>query len=323
MTASFKRAVPAVRRVLIPMLCLLLGPCLALAADKPSGAQKRAAEEYLDAVASGNPQAVAYAIHPSDLDALRQRILTQLREEAARGDGTIRARLFGSGRPLAEIERLTAIDFYAALGRKLYLFGREYKDADWIAALPDKNDVVQIVLRGRQDKDHGKIDVVNVVSVRPYGKDWKATLPTEIDAQIDDLMHARRSIYAGLPAPAQGPPRPGSASGETGLPPAIPELLDNAGKALAVPSCEDYYHKYMSPNFRKGISKKALESLISACRSSMGTREMLVATVRIVRDLVPRFEYEGRRAVYDVSGQGLPFDRFVLEQVDKKWYIAE
>ena len=61
------------------------------------------------------------AIHPAELEALRTRILTQLREEAGRGDGTIRARLFGPGRPLAEIERLTALDFYSALGRKLYL----------------------------------------------------------------------------------------------------------------------------------------------------------------------------------------------------------
>ena len=55
----------------------------------------------------------------------------------------------------------------------------------------------------------------------------------------------------------------------------------------------------------------------------MGSREMLVATIRIVKELVPTFEFEGRRAVYDVSGQGLPFDRFEIEQVDRKWYIAE
>ena len=54
-----------------------------------------------------------------------------------------------------------------------------------------------------------------------------------------------------------------------------------------------------------------------------GTRELLVATIRIVKDLVPTFELDGSKAVYDVSGQGLPFDRFVIEQVDRKWYIAE
>jgi predicted aminopeptidase len=134
-------------------------------------------------------------------------------------------------------------------------------------------------------------------------------------------MHARRSIYASLPPPSAAGPRP--ASGEAGLPPQIGELLNTASTALAATNCEDYYQKLMSPNFRKVTSKKAMEALIQNCKNSIGTREMLAAAVRIVKDMVPSFEYEGRRAVYDVSGQGLPFDRFVLEQVDKKWYIAE
>jgi hypothetical protein len=326
MTSRTCRLPLALRAVWIALVGFLLVPGLASAGDAPtpSGSQKRAAEEFLDAVASGSPQALAFAIHPDDIAALRNRILTTLREEAGRGDSTIRVRLFGPGRPLAEIERLTGPDFYVALAAKLYVFGREYKDAKWIAAIPDKDNTVQVVLRGIGDKDHGKTEVINVVTIRPYGKDWKATLPTEVNAQIDDLMNARRNIYARLPvAPAIAAIKPGAASAETGLPPQIGELLDNANKALAVPLCQDYYDKYMSPNFRKITSKKAMEALIQSCKNSIGTREMLAATVRIAKELVPTFEYEGRRAVYDVSGQGLPFDRFVLEMVDKKWYIAE
>ena len=314
-------------RVLSAVICLLLTPVLAGAADRPSSAQKQAASEYLDAVASGSPQAVAFAIHPDELESLRTKVLAQLHEEATHGDSTIRVRLFGRGKPLAELERMTAIDFYVALGPKLYLFGREYKDADWIAAIPDKNGTVQVVLRGEQEKERGqkRVDVINVVTLRPYGKDWKATLPSEIAAQIDDLVNARRNLYARLPPPAttQGPLKPGTAGGETGIPPAITSLIDDAGKALAVPNCDDYYNKYMSPNFRKVTSKKALEALINSCKMSLGTRELLVATIRIVKDLVPTFELDGRKAVYDVSGQGLPFDRFVIEQVERKWYIAE
>ncbi len=312
-------------RVLSAVFCLLLAPMLAMASEKPSSAQKAAASEYLDAVASGSPQAVAFAIHPADLEALRNRVLTLLRDEAAKGESTIRVRLFGRGKPLAELEHLTPLDFYATLGAKLYLFGRPYKDADWIAAIPDKGDTVQVVLRGEQEKERGqkRVDVINVVTLRPYGKDWKATLPTEIDAQIDDLIHARQTIYARLPPPAADTPKPGSAGGETGVPTAITGLLGDAGKALALPNCEDYYNKYMSPNFRKVTSKKALEALINSCKTSLGTRELLVATIRIVKDLVPTFELDGSKAVYDVSGQGLPFDRFVIEQVDRKWYIAE
>ena len=79
----------------------------------------------------------------------------------------------------------------------------------------------------------------------------------------------------------------------------------------------------MSQSFRRVTSKKALETLISGCQNNAGMREMMLATLRIVRGQQPRFEYEGQRAVYDLTGQGLPFDRFVLEQIDRRWYIAE
>ena len=101
------------------------------------------------------------------------------------------------------------------------------------------------------------------------------------------------------------------------------ELLGNAEKHLSDGKCEDYYNKEMSPNFRRVTGKKALAALISSCQNSLGTREMLLATLHIVRTLEPRYEYEAQRATYDLSGQGLPFDHFSLEQVDKHWYVAE
>ena len=42
-----------------------------------------------------------------------------------------------------------------------------------------------------------------------------------------------------------------------------------------------------------------------------------------MRRLPPQLEYDNTRATYDVSGQGLAFDRYVLEKVDGRWYIAE
>jgi len=318
--------------VMTMLVCLA---AMAQAADleKPNGPQKAAASEFLDAVASGDGQAIAYAIHPADLDALRLRLLTDMREEAKRGDSTIRRRLFGQGRPLADIERLTSISFYATLSRRLYLTGRYYKDARWLAAIPDRDGTVQVVLRGEQPKERGKVEVVNVVTIKPYGKDWKATLPSEIEAQIDDLINARRSATAGAPRsaaalaaddiPEFSPPGSRPAEKVPLAPPPIVELLAAAEKSLADGKCDEYYQKQVSPNFRRIMAKKAFESLISGCQNSLATREMLLSTVRIVKDVAPSFEYEGRRAVYDLSGQGLPFERFVLEQVDKKWYVAE
>ena len=291
--------------------------------DKVSRSQKAAALEYLAAVASGDPQRIALAIHPDDLLALRTRILGLLREEAKRDDSTIRARLFGQAMPLAEIERLTNTGLYAVLADKFYLAGREYSELEGLAAIADQDDSVEVVVRGRQPRDRGKVQVVNVVTIKPYGKDWKAALPSEIQAQIDDLIEARgiptATVRSQL-APAGGV-RPGS--GTSPVQPGIVELLATAEKQLSDGRCADYYGRQMSPNFRRVTSKKALEALVTACQNSLGTRTTLLATLHIVRGLEPHYEFEGQRAIYNLAGQGLPFDQFVLEQVDKKWYVAE
>src|SRR5882724_11734041 len=301
---------------------LLLGVLLLMPAvgapvtDKVTSGQRTAVLEFLSAIASGDPQAVAFAIHPDDLQALRLRILALLRDEAKRGDSTVRSRLFGQGMPLDDIERLTNTGFYATLAYKIYLTGREYTEVEGLAAIPDKGDHVHVVVLGRQPRDHGKVQVVSVVTLRPYGKDWKATLPSEIEAQIDDLIEGRRIAVAPRQSAAVG-------VGTATTLPAIVELLNAAEKSLSEGKCDEYYSKQMSPNFRRVTGKKALEALVTSCQNGMGTRQLLLSTLHIVRGVEPRYENESQRAVYDLSGQGLPFQTFSLEVVDKRWYVAE
>jgi hypothetical protein len=291
----------------------------AVVAGSVTTSQKDAALEFLQALASADPEAIAQSIHPEELRALRMRILTLLHNEAKKGDSTVRDRLFGPGKQLDEIEHLTDTGFYATLSDRLFLPGRDFDAAEGIAAIADKDGRVDVLLRGRQPHDRGKVQVVSVVTLRPYGKDWKAAIPSEIEAQIDDLIAGRHgSSAAGHTAAAQRGGR-----GTSPAQPGIVELLGNAEKHLSDGKCEDYYNKEMSPNFRRVTGKKALAALISTCQNSMGTRQMLLATLHIVRSLEPRYEYEGQRATYDLSGQGLPFDHFSLEQVDKHWYVAE
>ena len=283
--------------------------------DTLTAAQRTAVEDFLAARASGDPQQLAGAIHPAELEELRTRILGELHAEAKRGDGTIRSRLFGQAMPLASIERLTPADFYAALGRKLSLPGRAYARVRGLAAVPGRSGYVHAVVEATQAKERdSKVEVVELVTLRAYGKDWKAAIPEEIAAQIDDLIHARSAPAAPVAA---------GADSDLATPPGITELLNAAEQSLTAGRCEEYYRQRMSENFRRVTAKKALETLISSCQNNTGTREMLIATVRIVRARQPAYEYEGRRAVYDLKGQGLPFDRFVLEQVDRHWFIAE
>jgi len=340
--------------VAVATFALLSRPVSAApAATTVTSAQKSAALEYLAAVAGGNAQEVAYAIHPEDLEALRQRLLGLMREEAKRGESTVRSRLFGQAKPLNELERLTSIDFYVTLARRLVLAGRRYDDAEGIAAVSDRAGETLVLLRGKQarevrvrgakQEERPKTTVVNVVALKPYGKDWKAAMPSEIEAQIEDLLAGRRIVpasalavipgasggaggpTAGAPGDTAGPDLTGSPAkpATSATPQGVTDTLNAAEKALTAGKCDEYYRQYMSPAFRKVTSKQALEALISSCQRGIGTREMLLSTLRIVKAMSPKLTYGGSRAEYDVSDQGLPFDTFVLERVDERWLIAE
>lgn len=326
--------------IAVGLLAALLPQALpaAPAVDDVSGAQRRAAVEYLAALASGNAQAVGYAIHPSELDKLRLTLLGRLREENARGDRTLRGRLFGAATPLAEVERWTSLVFFSNLARRLVLpGGRAYEDVKGIAAVRDSGELVHVIVRGRQPRDRGATQVVETVSLLPYGKDWKAALPSELEAQVEDLMDGRRpgrmsaagggadgGATQGGAAAATGPGATGPSGGAAGTnTPEILAMLAAAEKALVDGRCDDYYRDYLSPNFRKTLSSRMFDALISGCRNSLGARESLIAALRIVRRASPRYEYEGNRATYDVSGQGLAYDQFVLERIERRWYVAE
>lgn len=311
-------------RSLLAAAALALCAIPALAHESVSPSQRRAVEEFLHAVATGNPQNVAYAIHPNELEELRVKLLGKLRDEAERDENTLRGRLFGLAMPLAEIERLTMISFYTTLSRKLSIAARHYDDYRYPGVLPEGDERAQVIVRGRIPRARASIDpvhVTHVVAIRRYGRDWKASLPSEIEAQIDDLVHGREPLVAMQAGPDAG--AAGAGPEDSATPAPVRERLAAAEKALTDGKCDEYYREHMSPNFRRVISKTALESLIATCEGSIGNREMLLTTLRIVRSLEPRFEYNARRVVYDVSGHGLPFDRFALELVGRNWFIAE
>ena len=308
-------------------LLLLAGSTLPAIASGPSGAQQKGAEAFLVAAASGSPQAVAQELNPDDLENLRSKLLTLLHAENLRSDSTYRSRLFGPGKALAEIESMTAVRFYVALAERLRLRARQFEKFDWLAAVPDGK-VVYLVGKGQPAKEIGSVKVVVTVALTQYGAQWRATIPSEIEAQIDDLLEGRN---AAAPAPATS----GATQGSTGsaaansasqpLASGISDLLTHAEAALTEGRCQDYYDKYMSPNFNRATSHSARKTLINACTNDENTRETMITTIRIVQELRPiRYEQSGARAIYDVSGQGLPYERFELERdKDMHWYIAD
>jgi hypothetical protein len=326
---------PRLARLVAVGLVLALGSATlssTAAADDVSSAQRRAAGEFLAAAAAGDAQALAFALHPAELERIRSSVLQQLRDEQARGVTALRARLFGEAQPLADIERLTSINFFRALARRLQWQVRPYEEISGLVAVRDGN-LVHVLVRGRQPRGLGKTEVVEVVSLLAYGKEWKAALPLELAAQLEDLLAGRRTAddrSAVSSAGGGGAPSSGAASGAGSAParterntPQMLALLDAAEQSLVDGRCDTYYREHLSPELRRTLGARTVDTLISACTRSMGNRELLVAALRIVRRTAPLYEAGGNRAVYDVSAQGLPYDRFVLERIDGRWYIGE
>jgi hypothetical protein len=310
---------PMARRALFFILmAVCAGSVLAAGA---SGAQEKGAESFLNAVASGNAQLIAQELHPDELEKLRTRLLTLLRAEASRSDNTYRSRLFGPGRSLADLESMTGVRFYAALSDRLRFRARQFQKFNWLAAVPDGK-IVYLVGRGEPPKDRGAVKVTVTVALAQYGAQWRAVIPSEIEAQIDDLLEARTAV---APAPASGPSTSAAApAAPAPLSPGISELLARAEASLAANHCQEYYDEFMSPNFNRATSRSARKTLVTACTNSESNRETMITTLRIVQELTPKYDLGGSRAIFDVSGQGLPYERFVLERdKDMRWYIAE
>jgi hypothetical protein len=306
-------------RAVVFALLVTISSAAALAAG-PTGAQEKGAENFVNAVASGNPTAIAQELHPDELEKLRTRLLELLRAEASRSDNTYRSRLFGPGRSLASLESMTKERFYVALSDRLRIRARQFQKFDWLAAVPDGK-IVYVIGHGVPPKERGAVRVVVTVALMQYGAQWRAIIPSEIEAQIDDLLEARTNP---APAPAAGGAGTPAIAAPQPLAPGISELLARAEASLAANKCEEYYSQYMSPNFNRATSRSARKTLVTACTNNENMRETMITTLRIVQELQPRYDLGGSRAVFDVSGQGLPYERFTLERdKDNRWYIAE
>lgn len=304
------------------LLCCIAMTSLAQAGNG-SSSQQQAAEALLAAQAAGDAASMAQAIHESELDLLRKNLVGEMKLQADRNESLLRERLFGSGMPLSEIERLTPQNFFVALARRLRFGGRAFQSVDWLEAVEDSGGMVQMVGRLKPARELGTVRVPVLVSIVPWGKDWKAAIPLELQAQVDDLRTGRVRVNAPAVAGAQAAGGAGATPAGSGTPQAVLELLQAAEENLRAARCEDYYGKQMSPNFRRTTAPKALRTLVQSCESRAEVRERLISALRLARQVTPRFEYAGTRAVYDLRGQGLPFDSLVIELFDRQWYIAE
>lgn len=293
-------------------------------ADGVSRAQRQAAAEYLTAVASGSGQSVAFAVHPDELVRLRDSLLLKLREEGARAESIQRQKLFGEAMSLTQIEKLTPVDFFTELWRKVAWPGRLYDELDGLVGVRDGR-FTQVLVKGRRPREKGETRVPEVVTLLPYGKEWKAALPAEFEARIEDLLLARAVVES--PPSDRSVRQSGTATPATEsvveTPPGILAMLDQAERTLVEGDCQGYYRDFLSPVLQRSLAGPSLQALIRSCERGLASRELLIAALRIVRRSAPQIDSSGEQAVYDVSGKGLPYDRFVLVKQGGQWFIAE
>jgi hypothetical protein len=151
---------------------------------------------------------------------------------------------------------MTAVRFYAALSDRVRFRAREYEKVDWLAAVPDGK-VVYLVGKGIQPKERGVVKVLVAVALAQYGAQWRAVIPSEVEAQLDDLIEGRA---AAAPPPSGGAPgRSLVEARATPLSPGISELLrvlkQSRGGAL-----REYYNEFASPASTRPVEVRAQDT---------------------------------------------------------------
>lgn len=288
------------------LACLLMAvvPALTWAA----GGQDKIVKAYLEAAASGQPEAVLEFLHPGEIQDLRSNLLKTLDDEAAHGSSTVRERLFGAS-SIDDIRHLTPNNFFIAVARRVGLPAERVGEIKVLGIIDENSQLSHAVARIAPPENSDLRGRVILVSLVRYGKDWRVAIPYSFQTRLD----AATAVPAGRPA----------AGSKTSNTPEILAFLEDGSATLRKGDCAGFFNDRMSPTFRNMTAPKALKTLIDQCMTYEDTRETYISALELARRMSPAYEQDGTRAIYDLRGQGLPFDRFVLEKVEDRWYVAE
>jgi hypothetical protein len=274
--------------------------------------QDKIVKAYLEAAASGQPEALLQFFHPGEVEDLRRDLLKTLQDEAAHGSSTVRERLFGSS-SIEEISHLTPNNLFITVARRLGLPAERVGEIKVVGIVDENSQLSHAVARIAPPPNSDLRSRVALVSLVRYGKDWRVAIPSGFQARLE----------AATAAPAAAAAAGSKTSSKTTNTPEILAFLADGSATLRKGDCAGFFNERMSPNFRSMKTPKAMETLIDQCMTYEDTRETYISALELARRMTPAYEQDGTRAIYDLRGQGLPFDRFVLEKVENRWYVAE
>jgi hypothetical protein len=313
------------------VIALALVALLIASAARASSAQERLAKDYLQTAVKGDAEEMLGFYHPGEIADLRARVLKALEEEGT--SDKIRTQMFGVATSMDEVRRLTPTNLCFTLLRRVGVPAERVADIKVLGVVEENSQLAHVLARLIPPKDslaHARLAVVSLIR---YGKDWRVALPDWFQSRVDSLLAGKEDTLSGAaPTTATGAntsvnnPAGTSADAPAHTPAnssAIVVLLDSGSATLRQGDCAAYFNEVMSPNFRNSTSAKALKTLIAQCERNVDTRETYIQALEIAKRLTPTYEQSGARAIYDMKGQGLPFERFVLEKVGARWFVAE
>jgi hypothetical protein len=291
---------------------LLLG--LAQAAHGQSA--EKTAEEFVRAATAGGPAAALPLYHPKEMARVHDKIMLVVEREAESGGKTVRSILFGGGPSVEDLRHMTHETMLLAIIARLP--PPKTFNYDEIKALGTikEGDNVHVVVRASLSKVERlkRRSIVSLVSLEPYGKDWRVIVPSSIEARVDDV----------LAAGPQDEPNEAAPAAPVLQDPGWKELLTRGIGILQRGQCEEYFEQIMAPSFRRSLTAKAYDTIVKSCENNnQGSRDKFRTGLELARDRVPSVEGDGSKVVYDLSQEALPFERLVLVRIAGRWYVAE
>ena len=146
--------------------------------------QDKIVKAYLEAAASGQPEAVLEFLHPGELEDLRNSLIKTLEDEAAHGSSTVRERLFGAS-TIDDIRHLTPNSFFVSVARRLGLPAERIGEISVLGIIDENSQLSHAVARIAPPVNsdlHGRVALVSLVR---YGKDWRVAIPYSFQSRLD------------------------------------------------------------------------------------------------------------------------------------------
>jgi hypothetical protein len=301
-------------KVLLHWRGVLLICGISAAAQCPAQSAARLAEEFVRASTTAGPSAAVPLYHPKEVTRLHDKVMLGVEREAEAGSKGIRTALFGAGPSVEDLRHMTHEAMLLAIIARLPSRIAPYDEFKSLGEIKD-GEIVHVAVRASLTKTERlkRRSIVALVSALPYGKDWRAVVPSAIEARVDDALAA---------APEE--PLAAAVSIKPALKdPAWKELLARGVATLQRGECARYFSEIMAPTFRSSLAPKAFDTIVRGCENNPGTRDKFRIGLELAEARSPSIEAGGDRAVYNLSGEGLPYEQLVLVRVAGRWYVAE